>query len=142
MHAPGKHAVPLKVLRNNATNVYILQQRCDTYYPCTFVNPPVVFVNGLELGREIACSNSMSYDYGSACELSSRDGPLLIDVLGGVVPPSWIVDYELEISAEPTYVWITKFGRKIEVVPREQACRGEHEDFKRPFPVPDICEAD
>jgi hypothetical protein len=141
LHAPRDHAVHVPMLRDNATNVYILQQQCDSYISCTWYDPPNVFVNGLQLGTDIDCADRKPYAYGSVCEISAAEGPLLIDILYSAVPPNWIKDYELEVSEEPTYVWITLKGRKIEVVSREQACRGEHEDFKRPFPVPDICEA-
>lgn len=134
------------MLPNNATNVYILHETCNSYLSCTWYVPPSIFVNGLELGREIACdvpqtqrAGEHAYDYGSICEISAAEGPLLVDILISGLGARWIVDYELEVSEEPTFAWITLNGSKIVIVSREQACRGEHEDFKRPFPIPDIC---
>ena len=145
-HAPRDHAARPVPLPHHVTNVYILQETCNSYISCTWYKPPSVFVNGLELGSNIPCSvpetqrvDRRNYDYGAVCEISSRDSPLLIDVLVSAVPPRFIVDYELEVSEEPTFVWISLRGNEIIPVSREQACRGEHEDFKRPFPIPDIC---
>lgn len=134
------------MLHNNVTNIYILQETCNSYFSCTWYVPPSVFVNGLELGTDIACTvpktqraDRQAYNYGAVCEISSAGSPLLLDVLVSAVPPRFIVDYELDVSEEPTFVWISLRGNKIMPVSRERACRGEHEDFKRPFPIPDIC---
>ncbi len=74
--------------------------------------------------------------------MSVRDTSILIDVLRSTVPPRWIIDHEVRISEAPTFVWISLRGSQIETVTKDDACRGQREDFKRPFPVPDLCKMD
>ena len=144
MHCPECHIETLQPRNDQQQNlVVITQYHCKPeQWKCVVWQGPSVWVEGNELQFESTCSNGPCRSgHGSIAELSVAGGKISLDVLGGKAPPRWIVDHPIEVPADgaTVYVWISDFGRQVNVVSEALACRGEDASYARAFPIPARC---
>lgn len=127
---------------DNVLNLMIATELgCASGQMCTNLSGPAIELNGgltqlISACPDIRCQNG----HGAIMYRSVEGGPLTLSVSGGgVVKQKTDVILDIPADGFPMYVWIGDFGKQIVVVSEETACAGQREDFKRKFPIPNIC---